>query len=587
MHYSALVSVYESLAATSKRLEKTHLLAGFLKGVKEEELERVILLLQGRVFPPWDKRTLGFSTALAVKAIAAAAGESEERVASLWKKEGDLGTVASALVGKRKQATLVARSLTVKEVFETLQRLSGMEGKGSVDLKVKTVASLLSHGSGDEARFLLRTVLETLRVGVAEGTLRDAICWAFLAPKINYNTEKNDIEFTYESSREEYAQLIETVQRAYDRCNDFSQVAKAARGGVQALERITFRLGSPVQVMLAQREPSVEAGMSRVGLPAALEYKYDGFRLQVHKDGSAVTLFTRRLENVTAQFPEVVETIKEHISAESCLLDCEAVGYDSASGKYRPFQHISKRIRRKYNIGKLQEKLPVEVNLFDILYLDGKEVLDLPFQERRKLLEKLLKKPVPKRIVLSRFLETDDPKAGERFYQESLSAGNEGIICKSLSGKYQPGSRVGHMVKVKPVLDAMDLVIVAAEWGEGKRSGWFTSFTVACRNDEDGLVTIGKVGTGLKELEQEEGVTFSQVTELLRPLIRSEQGREATFQPSVILEIAFEEIQVSPSYSSGYALRFPRVIRVREDRGAEDATTLDEVRVAYEHQRGR
>jgi DNA ligase-1 len=586
MRYSSLVKVYEALEATSKRLEKTHILAEFLKEIEEAELERIILLLRGRVFPPWDKRTLGFSSKLAVKAVAAAAGVTEREVNTAWKDAGDLGKVAVELVGKKKQATLVSQDLEVKEVFETLQKLPAMEGSGSTDRKIKTIASLLHNASGNESLFLLRTVLETLRVGVADGTLRDAIAWAFLETKSGYDAEKNDITLD-DTSREAYNAVVEQVQRAYDRCNDFAQVAVAAKTeGLAGLEAIHLELGTPIRVMLAQREPDVASGMERVGTPAALEMKYDGFRMQVHKQGDTVTLFTRRLENVTTQFPDVVAAVKEGVSAREVLLDCEAVGYDLATKKYRPFQEISQRIRRKYEIETIQKKLPVELVVFDILYLEGEELLEQPFEERRALLERTVKN-IPQSIVPSNYLKSADPVEGERFYKEAVASGNEGIMCKAFSGKYNPGSRVGHMVKVKPVLETMDLVVVAAEWGEGKRSGWLTSFTVACRDDDGDFVTIGKVGTGLKELEQEGGVTFNHVTELLKPYIVAESGRDVEVQPVIVFELAFEEIQKSPSYESGYALRFPRVIRVRDDRGPDDITELEEVRVAFEHQRGR
>lgn len=590
MQYSSLVKVYLALESTSKRLEKTHILAEFLKGVELEDIEPVMLLLQGKLFPPWDSRTLGFSTALAVKAISLTAGETEQAVTAIWKREGDLGKVATILVGKKKQATLFSKELIISELFTTLQKFPTMEGKGSVDLKVKSLAALLGYSSGEEARFLIRTVLETLRVGVAVGTLRDAICWAFLNPKIRYDLEKNDIvlEEENEGAREEYNRLISLVQHAYDRCNDFGKVAIAAKMGLSSLEEIRLQLGIPIRVMLAQKEPTVKAGLERVGLPAILEYKYDGFRMSVHKDGERVTIFTRRLENVTAQFPEVVSAVKIHFKAESALLDCEAVGFDPSTNKYTPFQKISQRIRRKYDIEKMQSLLPVELNIFDLLYLDGEELLEAPLKKRRELLERRLAEPIPKKIKLSTLLKTSSLAEAERFYKESLAAGNEGIMCKALNGIYQPGSRVGHMVKVKPILDTMDLVVVAAEWGEGKRSGWLTSFTVACRDEGEGdLLTIGKVGTGLKELEQDGGVTFQQVTELLRPEIVREDGREVFFKPTVVLELAFEEIQRSSAYKSGYALRFPRVINLRTDRIVEDITTIDEVRHSFEHQRGR
>lgn len=578
MHYSSLAQLYSSLEATSKRLEKTYLISEFLKEVPKKELSKVVQLLQGRVFPPWDSRNLGFSSALAVKAIAHAAGESETSIKQRWKQLGDLGKVAAQAKGR--QSMLLQEELTAEEVYTQLQKLASLEGKGSQDQKIKLVGHLLTRAKGEEARFLLRTVLEELRVGVADGTLRDAIAWAYLQPEFTYNPETNDLVI---ENRETYDKVIQKVQRAYDRANDFGIVAVAAADNT--LESIHLELGKPLRVMLAQREADVASGMERVGLPAALEYKYDGFRMVIHKDKDTVTLFTRRLENVTTQFPDVVSAVKEGVAAETAILEGEAVGYNKVTKKYTAFQEISQRIRRKYDIEELQEKLPVELIVFDLLYIGTEELLETPFKERRQKLETIVKS-IPLQITLSAYVETSDAVKGEKFYQDSLAAGNEGIMCKSLDGKYQPGSRVGHMVKVKSVLDTMDLVIVAAEWGEGKRSGWLTSFTLACQGDED-YVTIGRVGTGLKELEQEGGVTFKAITERLQPDILSETGRDVVVHPRIVVEVAFEEIQQSPSYSSGYALRFPRILQIREDRGVEDITSLEEVRQAFEHQRGR
>lgn len=584
MLYSNLTSLYHNLEATTKRLQKTKLIADFLKTVKTDDLDILIPLLQGKIFAPWDSRNLGFSSALAVKAISIAAGESEQKVKQSWKKQGDLGKVATLLVGTKKQATLFSKELTIQDIYKTLEKLPSQEGKGSTDQKIKAIAALLSSAKGEEARFILRTVLEELRIGVAEGTLRDAICWAYLNSEITLDEKTLDITIT---NREEYQQQIDLIQRAYDRCNDFAKVAIAAKEGEQALKQIKLQLDTPIRVMLAQRETSVSTVLERLGKPCAFEYKYDGFRLGIYKNKEQITLFTRRLENVTEQFPDVVGNIKEHIKADTVILESEAVGFNKDTGKYTAFQEISQRIRRKYNILEVAAKLPVELNIFDVLYYNGEELLDKPFEERRAILREVLPQDHEKKLKLSELLITDDESNAESFYKKSLAAGNEGLMGKSLQGKYQPGSRVGHMVKLKPTLDSMDLVIVAAEWGEGKRSGWLTSFTIACQDEEGNPVTIGKVGTGLKELEQEDGLTFNQVTQLLKPHILSESGRDVTLHPSIVLEIAFEEIQSSPSYSSGYALRFPRVIGLREDKSVEDTTTIDEVRVAFEGQRGR
>lgn len=584
MDYIALSQVYDALGATTKRLEKTGIIADFLKKIPENDLADAILLLQGRVFARWDKRTIGVSSKLAAKAIAQTAGVGEKDVTKLWRNIGDLGKVTEELLSRRRQATLFTQQLVLKDVASTLRSLASMEGSGSVDRKLKTITGLLSAAEPGAVKYLLGTILEELRVGVAEGIVRDAIVWAFFDAPV----ENNEI---IADKREIYNQLVEVVQGAYDRCSDFGTVAKIAREeGVLGLKKITFELGTPIRVMLAQREADVHAALERIGRPGALEYKYDGFRVQVHKNKDEVRLFTRRLEEVTAQFPEVVEYIRKYVRAQTCLIDCEAVGYDKESGKYTPFQAISQRIRRKYDIEDLSERLPVELVIFDILYLDGEEVLERPFSERRALLRTILSQDHDKYIRLSAYLETQDDEAGEQFYKDSMAAGNEGLMAKNLSGVYKPGARVGHMVKIKPTLDSLDLVIVGAEWGEGKRSGWLTSFTLACYDPaEDEFLTVGKVGTGLKELDSDDSlaVTFERLTKLLQEDILEQSGREVVVKPRIILEIKFEEIQKSPTYTSGYALRFPRVVQLREDRGTEDMSSVDEVDVAYRQQRSR
>lgn len=579
MKYTLLGPVYSALGETTKRLEKTRIISDFLRDVSEDDLENALLLLQGRVYPRWDRRTLGVSSNLAVKAVAQATGVAEKAVKDAWREQGDLGLVVESLLAKSRQATLFAHEVSLKEVVDKLRSLTSIEGGGSVGKKLKTITSLLTAADPKMARYLLGTILEELRVGVAEGVVRDAIAWAFLdAP----------VEDGQVTDREAYNEVVQHVQSAYDRCSDFGTVAlKAKAEGVQGLNSITFELGTPVRVMLAQREVSVAAAFERVGAPCALEFKYDGFRMQIHKLGDRVQIFTRRLEEVTTQFPEVVKAVREHVKASRCLLDCEAVGFDPATGLYTAFQAISQRIRRKYDIPEMAKKLPVELVVFDVLFVDGEEILDKPFQERRKVLEGLI--PEQDKVIRpSRYLLTEDVAEGEDFYQISLGAGNEGLMAKNLEGPYKPGSRVGFWVKIKPTMDTMDLVVVAAEWGEGKRSGWFTSFTLACADPSgEGFLTVGKVGTGLKELDSDDpqAVTFDKLTKLLQGDVFEENGREATVHPRIVLEIKFEEVQKSPTYESGYALRFPRVVQLRDDRGPEDITTLDEVDVAFRVQK--
>jgi len=586
MKYEVLVGVYERLEATAKRLEKTHILSEFLKSA--DDLDKVILLVQGRVFPNWDQRELGMASKLLLKAISTATGAPSEKIESVWKQTGDLGKVASELTNKKSQSTLFSQSLTVQKVFENLRKISEMEGLGTVDRKVQLVAELLTSSQPNEAKYIIRTILGELRVGLGEGTIRDAIVWAFFAEKagVKYDKAENDLALS-DDERVNYEKYTTLVQEALDVANDFAEVAKMAKEkGEFGLQNISLLPGKPVKVMLFQKALGIVDAFSIVGKPAALEQKYDGFRLQIHKVGKKITLFTRRLDDVTAQFPDVMQRISKYVKSDDFILDAEVVGIDVQTKKYLPFQSISQRIKRKYDIEEMAKKFPVEVNVFDILYVDGKNLLKAPFDERRTELKRIVAE-VPNELKLAKQIITDDESVAEKFYADSLAAGNEGIMMKNLAGIYKPGSRVGFGVKVKPTMDTLEVVIVGAERGEGKRGQWLASFIVAVRDPETNeLVEIGRVGTGIKE-KVEEGVSFEQLTQLLQPLIIEEKGREVKVRPEIVIEVDYEEIQKSPTYSSGFALRFPRLVKLRSDRSAEDINTTDDVRELAEYQRNR
>jgi len=584
MKYATLVGVYERLEATTKRLEKTSVLSEFLKSA--DDLDKVMLLVQGRVFPNWDTRELGMAAKLLVKAISVATGASLDKLESLWKETGDLGMVAAELTKKKSQATLFSQALTVTKVFENLRKLEEMEGAGTVDRKVQLVAELLTSAQPVEAKYIIRTILGELRVGLGDGTIRDAIVWAFFAGKagVKYDKAANELTLS-DDERKNYEIYTNLVQEAFDVANDFAEVAKIAKEkGESGLQYMSLLPGKPAKMMLFQKAKDIQDAFSIVGKPAALEQKYDGFRLQIHKNKGKIRLFTRRLEDVTAQFPDVVQRIAKQVKSDECILDAEAVGIDVQTKKYLPFQSISQRIKRKYDIEEMAKKFPVQVNVFDILF-DGKSLLKTPFAERRNILKKIITESSD--LKLAEQLITEDENSAEKFYKTSLDAGNEGIMMKNLQGIYKPGSRVGFGVKVKPTMDTLEVVIVGAEWGEGKRGQWLSSFLIAVRNPETNeFVEIGRVGTGIKE-KVEEGVSFEQLTQLLLPLIIEEKGREVRVRPEIIIEVDYEEIQKSPSYSSGYALRFPRLCKLRSDRSAEDINTVEDVRVLAEAQRGR
>ncbi|HLD15354.1 MAG TPA: ATP-dependent DNA ligase [Candidatus Nanoarchaeia archaeon] len=557
MQYSILVNFYKSLGKTTKRLEKTDILASLLKSA-DEDLEKIVYLVQGKVFPLWDDSKIGFSSRLVMKAISSVTGSSINEIEKLFNKEGDLGKVASILITKKKQSTLFSQEITVSKVFNNIRKLSTLEGEGTVNRKVQLVSELLSNASPDEAKFIIGTVLEELRIGIAAGIVRDSISKAF------------DIS-------------VEEVENAYDLLTDYGLVAKLAKQ--KKLHEVKLEPGKPINLMLAILAKNIEEGFEIVGKPAEIEFKYDGFRMQIHKKGNEIKLLTRRMEDVTKQFPELVPIIKSQVKADSVILDSEVVGYDKKTGKYLPFQSISQRIRRKYDIEEMGKKFPVEVNVFDVLFLNGKSLFNEQLLERRKILEKIVK-PIDKKIVLAKNLITDSAKEVETFYKSALKAGHEGIMFKSITASYKPGRYVGFMAKLKEVLETLDLVIVKAEWGEGKRAKWLSSYTVACKDSDGNLVEVGKVSTGVKEKGENE-VTFEQITKELKPLIISEKSKEVTLHPSLVVEVAFEEIQKSPSYSSGYAMRFPRFLRVRFDRSLDDISDINLIEKIYNSQRGK
>jgi DNA ligase-1 len=336
--------------------------------------------------------------------------------------------------------------------------------------------------------------------------------------------------------------------------------------------------------MLAQKVLTVADGFKALGLPCAVEYKYDGFRLFIHKKDNEIKLFTRRLENVTKQFPEVVDYIKKYVTGKSFILDSEAVGFHKKTKEYTSFQHISQRIRRKHNIEEMQKELPIEVNVFDIIYHNGNSLLNESFKKRTKLLRKIIT-PTRYKIIYSKQIITDNEKKAKEFYKHALKDRQEGIMMKNLDAPYNPGSRVGHMLKIKPEVKDLDLVIVGAEYGKGKRSGWLSSYILACR-EGDKFLEIGKMGTGIKEKSASEvgGVSFAELTEKVKPFITKETGREVKIKPKIIVSVSYQEVQRSPNYASGFALRFPRFTELRPDKPLNEITSLEEIKQDFEHQ---
>jgi len=912
MRYSILADAYEQLEGTTKKLAKTEIISKLLKAAPAEDLHRVVMLLTGKVFPPWDDREIGVASQLMAKAISISTGASEKEILDKFKKTGDLGSVAEHFSEKKKQRTLSEELLTVKKVFENLRKIAEQEGSGSQDKKLNLLAELLSSAKAKEAMYISRTVLEQLRVGVAEGLIRDAIAQAFdLKP--------------------------EEVENAWNFRPEYGEIAEIAKEkGAKGLQKIELELGTPCNVLLAEKSPDLKTALESFEKPL-LQYKYDGmrcvsgnctiyvknkgltaiknikvgdyvlthtgnfrkvtakskrvielkeriFKLQsrlgyefkiteghealtkvgnkimwiniedlpenaelvfpipklnsqdkgpnphlrletidgysktiklnedfyyflglwvgdgysnilnktrrigivfnlkekekydlceklvnkifgitaisknihngamylywtdgaflhwlsknfrnkthkgwfgktlpewfcnvkksqfqaflkgwidsdgytgpdnvtlihtkeswlatyahliglkfgilscvrpiivngetyyrlilinsdkhakivrnkvfvkiykkqelrrchprgidprqvvynlqvegdesyctsffalhnclIHKKGEKIWIFTRRLENVTNAFPEIVEFAKKGLKAHEIIVDGETIGLNPKTGKPIPFQLLSTRIKRKYDIEKAMKDTPAQVNLFDILYLNGKTLFDKTQSERYELLKKEVHE-IKDKFKIADTLITKDLKKAESYYKEALDAGHEGLIVKNLDSFYIPGRSVaGGWLKVKPVLENLDVVIVGGVWGTGKRTGWLGSLILGIRDsDTDEFKEIGMMGTGIKEKKTEKtDVTFEDVTKMLKPLIISEKENTAKIKPKIVIEVSYEEIQKSPTYESGFALRFPRFVRLRPDRSADEADDLNRVKKIYEMQKGR
>jgi DNA ligase-1 len=565
MKYQKLAELYESLSSTPKRLEKIDIMAKFLENISEEDKE-VMYLLEGDIYPEYDERKIGISNQIAIKAISKATGTDSKKVLDLWKKIGDIGKVAEQLTKTKKQSTLQSYNLTTQKILENLRKLPELEGKGTVDKKLSLITELLTSAKPLEALYIVRTLIGDLRIGMKESTIREALAKAF-----------------FSRDEKEYA---EKIQEAIDKSNDLASVFDACKKkNLKDLDKITLQVGKPIKAMLAQKAKSIEDGFKAVGKPCAIEYKYDGFRLIIHKKNNEIMLFTRRLENVTKQFPEVKEFILKYVKGKTFILDSEAVGYNKKTKEYSPFQAISQRIRRKYDIEKLQKELPVEINVFDVLYYEGKSMLDEPFKKRSELIRKIIN-PQRYKIIYSKQIITSDEEKAREFYKKALKDNQEGVMFKKLDAKYQPGSRVGHMLKLKPSEKDLDLVITGAEYGTGKRSGWLSSFILSCRGKKSGeYLEIGKVGTGIKEKSEQGEVNFDKLNELLKPLIISEKGKTAKIKPKIIVAVTYQEIQHSPNYDSGWALRFPRINALRNDKPLSEIADLKEVEKDFHNQK--
>ena len=564
---------------TTKRLELTQHLVELFEETPQDVISIIVYLLQGKLRPDFEGIELGVAEKLAIRAISKSSGITIKKIEDEYRKSGDLGQAATKILEQKTQTTFLMENITVERVYETLFKIAKLEGARSQDMKMKYISSLLNDATPLEASYILKILLGTLRLGVAENTVMDALAIAYTGNKENRKP----------------------LEHAYNVSSDLGKVAETiASKGIEGIENFQITLFNPIRPMLADRVKSEEDAVEKMGKEFAAEYKLDGERVQLHIDGEKVILFSRSLENISKYYPDIIEKIPKIISADQVILEAEAVAINENTGEFLPFQELMHR-RRKYKIEKAVLQYPITVNLFDILYHNGKSCLDLDYKHRRELLEKILKEDEFAKLVPMTIIKNENDI--EEFLENSINSGCEGLMLKMLDKPYQAGARGNYWLKLKreyrnELGDSLDLVVIGAFFGKGRRTGKYGTLLLASYDyDTDTFTSICKVGTGFTDeyLDQLYQILSDKVTLKKNPRIDSEMEADVWFEPELVIEVVASEITLSPIHraardevrkGAGLALRFPKFTgKIRIEKFAEDASTNEEVVTLYKGQK--
>ncbi|MDH5460682.1 MAG: ATP-dependent DNA ligase [Candidatus Bathyarchaeota archaeon] len=550
--FQVVVELCEKLEATSKRTLMVSLVADFLRRLEADEVEPAVSMLLGRAFPKWDQRTLEVSWRTLSGVIKRITDVKWSKFSEAFGKTGDVGAATKIVFesGKiRKQAALFEEPLTILEVRRSLEAIAEATGHGSRERKERLLETLLGRATSLDAKYIVKIMIGEMRTGFHEGLMELAVSKAF---NVSH----------------------ETVQRASMLTGDTGEVAGIAKiEGGEGLSRLQFQLFRPIKPMLAQTADDVNEVLEEHGGETAFEQKLDGARIQIHKCGNDVRIYSRRLTDVTESFPEIVRLSRDEVGARKVIVEGEVIALGE-DGRPLPFQHLMRRFRRARNIEEMVKLIPVELYLFDLPYLDGQSLTTHSYAERRETLEEIAGS-----ISLTKQLVTSDAQEAERFLDDAIAEGHEGLMAKKLDSPYTPGIRGKRWFKIKKTLEPLDLVIVAAEWGYGRRHNWLSDYHLAAKNAETGeLLMVGKTFKGLTDEE------FIEMTKRLKELSITEEHGKVVVAPKIVIEVAYNEIQKSPKYKCGMALRFARITRIRDDLGSEDADTIQRVREIYEKQ---
>ena len=590
MEFSIISEMFEMMEKTTKRIELTKILVELLKKTPKKIIPNVVYLLQGIIRPNFEGVELGIAEKLAIRAISKSAGLPIKKIEDDYRECGDLGITASNILKIKTQTTFTAEKITVERVYETLFKIAKLEGKGSQDLKMKYISSLLNDATPLEGKFVLKILLGTLRLGVAENTVMDALAIAFTGKK-----EKREL-----------------VENAYNVSSDLGKVSLVlATDGIEAIEEFKISLFSPIRPMLADRVQSEKDVIEKMKHePFVAEYKLDGERVQIHKKGHEVKLFSRSLEDITQYYPDIVNNIGDSIKTDNGVFEAEIVPINENTGDFLPFQELMHR-RRKHKLDEAISQYPIQVNFFDVLYCDD-DCMDKTYDQRRRILEDQIKqndfaKLIPKSLVFRVQSEKDVERIEtenkiEDFLENSINSGCEGLMLKVLDSPYRAGTRGSNWLKLKreyrnELGDSLDLIVIGAYFGRGRRTGLYGTLLLATYNPEnDNLPSICKVGTGFTDesLDQLYQILSNKVILKKNPRIVSEMEADIWFEPELVLEIVASEITLSPIHktgldlirkSSGFALRFPKFTgKIRYEKAVEDASTGEEVFALYKRQ---
>lgn len=606
MKFNLVAEYFDRIEKVSSRLEMTNLLAELFKQTTPENVKEVVYLSQGKLAPNYESIESGMGEKLLMDSIAKASGFTRNEIEKEFKEKGDLGLVAEEIIKKKKQSSLFQQELTVGKVYKNLIKIARVEGSGSQEMKLKLMAELLNSSSGTEAKYIARIPLENLRLGIGDPTIMDAFALNLveegkkdkkLVKKIEKEKKIKEKDWEEELNRRMKVVLRERIEEKYNIHSDLGEIGRRLKEkGLKGLEKISIEAGIPIRPTLAERLSTAEEIVKKIG-KCAVEAKYDGFRLQVNKDGSKINLFSRQSENVTHMFPEIVEGVKKQLKAKSAIIEGEALAVNEDTGEFFPFQVTIQR-KRKYGIGEKAKEFPLKLFVFDVMMLNGRNLMNEVFSKRRKLLEKIIKKG--EALELTESIITANPKEINSFFEKSIERGLEGIIAKDLNARYIAGARKFSWIKLKrsykgELSDTVDAVIIGYYKGRGKRVkfGLGALLTGVYNEKNDEFRSIAKIGTGMSEekLKELEGI-LSKIKSSKKPVrVNSELKPDYWVEPKYVIEVRADEITKSPIHTAGkkkgegYALRFPRMISLRSDRKAEEATTEREIIKMYESQK--